>query len=95
MITIPHTNLSLAEGFYPIPDVTYYEVCMASEEPLLGAHTAECADLREELEFFRKRPLSTHMLEQRRSRANCPGADYSHLDAASWLDIPGGLNPLN
>lgn len=95
MITIPHTNLSLAEGFYPIPVVTYYEVCMASEEPLVGAHTAECTDLREELEFFRKRPLSTRKLEPRRSWANCPWADYSHLDAASWLDIPVAFNPLN
>ena len=95
MITMPHTILYLAEGHYPIPDMTYYEVCMASEEPLAGAHTAECADLREELEFFRKRPLSTRRVEPRRSRANYPLADYSHLDADSWLDIPVGLNTLN
>ena len=95
MITMPHTILYLAEGHYPIPDMTYYEVCMASQEPLAGAHTAECADLREELEFFRKSSSSMHTLEPRRSRANCPWADYSHLDADRWLDMPVGLTTLN
>ena len=93
MMTIPHAILSVAEGRFPVPGVTYYEVCMASEEPLAGAHTAECADLREELEFFRRRTLSARKLEPRRSRANSPLADYTHLDDDSWLDVPVSLNP--
>jgi hypothetical protein len=94
-MTIPHAILSIAEGNCPIPNATYYEVCMASSEPLTGAHTAECADLREELEFVRKSSSSSRAAGSRRSRANFPLANYSHLDGNSWLELPVGFNLRN
>jgi len=94
-MTIPHAILSVAEGRFPVPGVTYYEVCMASAEPLAGAHTAECVDLREELEFFRNRRLSKRTVEARKSRASSPLVDHSHLHDDSWLDVSFGLNPQN
>ena len=37
--------------------ITYYEICMDEESPLIGGITGECVDLREELDsIWRDRP---------------------------------------
>ena len=38
----------------PKESQTYYEICMDENQPLVGSHTGESADLREELSFLKR-----------------------------------------